>query len=60
MKDRKAEEMLAQAREALHQEWSGLKSPVIVLTRKEQQRSAALGRALELVDEALATLKSDG
>jgi hypothetical protein len=54
-----AEEMLMQAREGLHQEWAGLQVLGRALTEQEKQRSDALSRAVELIDQALAVLGAD-
>lgn len=54
-----AEETLIQAREGLHQEWANLQVLGRALTEQEKQRSDALGRAVKLIDEALAVLGAD-
>jgi hypothetical protein len=53
------EQMLIQARESLHQEWAGIQVLGRELTEQEKQRSDALGRAVKLIDEALAVLGAD-
>jgi hypothetical protein len=54
-----AAEKLRQVREELHQEWVHLQIVGRALTPEEMQRSAALGQAVELIDQALAVLEAE-
>ena len=54
-----ADEKLRQVREELHQEWVHLQTVGHALTPEEMQRSDALGKAVELIDQALAVLEAE-
>ena len=51
------ESLLREAREMLQQEWVHLQVVGRTLTPKKQRRSDMLGRAIPLLDEALAALE---
>ena len=52
------DEKLRKVREALHQEWAHLQIVGRTLTPEEMQRSDALGKAVELIDQAWAVLEA--